>query len=241
MKRTERRHLKENELAHLTAGATHVVQERGGQVLGIAVAIIVVIAGIGGYVAWQNRVEGRAHALLADAMVLEDARVGAPQAPGTGASGPSFPTVRDKYQAMQQKFKVVADQYPSSEAGIFARYREAAMWVALGNSANATTAYQQVVDKAGSSLYGEMSKLGLAEAQAQAGQYEPAINSLKELAQHKDGPLPMDGVLMRLARLYVDAGKPLDAEQTYNKLVAEYPESLYTAEVRRELAQLKKS
>ena len=101
--------------------------------------------------------------------------------------------------------------------------------------------YQQVVDQAGSSLYGEMSKLGLAEAQAQAGQYEPAINSLKELAQHKDGPLPVDGVLMRLARVYLDAGKPLDAEQTWNKLVAEYPESLYTAEVRRELAQLKKS
>jgi predicted negative regulator of RcsB-dependent stress response len=216
------------------------VQARGGQVLGVVIAVIVVIAGIGGYMVWKNGVERRAHALLADALVLEDARVGAPQAPGTGG-GPSFPTAREKYQAMQQKLKTVADQYPSSDAGLFARYREAAMWVALGNTANATTAYQQVVDKAGTTFYGDMARLGLAEAQAQAGQFEPAINTLKEMAQHKDGPLPVDGVLMRLARIYTDAGKPLDAEQTYNKLVAEYPESLYAADARKELAELKKS
>lgn len=242
MKREERHHLKENELGQLTASAAQAVQERGGQVLGIAVAVIVVLIGIGGYVAWENRVETRAHALLADAMVLEDARVGPPQAPGTGGgAGPTFTTVREKNEAMQAKFKAVADQYPSSDAGIFARYREAALWVAMGNSANATAAYQQVIDKAGGSMYGQMARLGLAEAQAQAGQFEPAINTMKELAQLKDGAVPIDGLLMRLAHIYIDAGKPVDAEQTFNKLVAEYPESLYTADARRELAQLKKS
>src|ERR1700754_5145049 len=110
MKRAERQHLRENELGQLTASATHAVQERGGQVLGIAIAVIVIVVGIGGYVAWKNNQEGHAHALLADALVLEDARVGQPEAPGTGG-GPSFPTLRDKYQAMQQKLKVVADQY----------------------------------------------------------------------------------------------------------------------------------
>jgi predicted negative regulator of RcsB-dependent stress response len=240
MKRAERHHLKENELGHLAATAGQAVQARGGQVIGVIVAVIVVIAGIAGYTVWKNSVERRAHALLADALVLEDARVGAPQAPGTGA-GPSFPTAREKYQAMQQKLKAVADQYPSSDAGLFARYREASMWVALGNTANAMTGYQQVVDRAGNTFYGDMARLGLAEAQAQAGQFEPAINTLKEMAQHKDGPLPVDGVLMRLARIYTDAGKPVDAEQTYNKLVAEYPESLYAADARKELADLKKS
>jgi len=240
MKRAERQHLRENELGHLAASATQAVQARGGQALGVVIAVVVIVAGIGGYTLWKNSVERRAHALLADALVLEDARVGAPQAPGTG-SGPSFPTARAKYEAMQQKLKIVADQYPSSDAGVFARYREAATWVALGNTANASAAYQQVIDKAGKTFYGDMARLGLAEAQAQAGQFEPAINTLKEMAQHKDGPLPVDGVLMRLARIYTDAGKPVDAEQTYNKLVAEYPESLYAADARKELADLKKS
>jgi hypothetical protein len=52
-----------------------------------------------------------------------------------------------------------------------------------------------------------MSRLGLAEAQAQTGQYEQAINTFKDLAQRKDGEVPVDGVLLRLGRVYVDAGR----------------------------------
>lgn len=242
MKRAERHHLKENELNQLAASAKQAIEERSSQIVGVVIALVLVAAAGLGYLAWKSRVEGRAHALLADATSVEDARVGPPQAPGsTAPEGLTFPSIREKYQALQTKFKAVADEYPSTDSGIFARYREASMWMALGNPANAVTAYQQVIDKAGSGLYGQMARLGLAEAQAQAGQYDPAINGLKELSLRTDGPVPVDGVLMRLARIYVDAGKTSDAEQTFNKLLAEHPDSLFAADARRELGQLKKS
>ena len=79
--------------------------------------------------------------------------------------------------------------------------------MALGNPAEAATAYQQVIDRAGNAIYGQMARLGLAEAQARAGQYDQAINTFKELAQRKDGPLPVDGILMQLGRTYLEAGK----------------------------------
>ena len=72
--------------------------------------------------------------------------------------------------------------------------------MALGNPKQAAAAYQQVIDRAGERLYGQMARLGLAEAQARAGQYDQAINTFKELAQRKDGPLPVDGILMQLGR-----------------------------------------
>jgi TolA-binding protein len=86
-----------------------------------------------------------------------------------------------------------------------------------------------------------MARLGLAEAQAQTGQYEQAINTFKELTQRKDGEVPVDGVLMRLGRVYVDAGKKSDAEQTFNRLVEEFPDSPFSGDARRELDQLKKT
>ncbi|HEX7796295.1 MAG TPA: tetratricopeptide repeat protein, partial [Vicinamibacterales bacterium] len=86
-----------------------------------------------------------------------------------------------------------------------------------------------------------MARLGLAEAQAQTGQYEQAINTFKELAQRKDGEVPVDGVLMRLGRVYMDAGKKSDAEQTFNRLVEEFPDSPFSGDARRELDQLKKT
>jgi TolA-binding protein len=242
MKRAERRHLKENELSQLAASALDVVEAGGKQLIGIIVAVVLVLIIGAGYFLWKGQAEGRADAMLADAMSVEDARVGPPQAPGsTAVEGLTFPSLREKYQAMQVKLKAVADAYPSSDAGIFARYREASMWIALGNPTNAIAAYQDVIDKGGDSFYGQMARLGLAEAQAQAGQYEPAINSLKDLSQRTDTSVPVDGVLIRLARIYLDAGQTSDAEQTFNKLLAEHPASLFAADARRELDQLKKS
>jgi len=86
-----------------------------------------------------------------------------------------------------------------------------------------------------------MARLGLAEAQVRAGQYDPAINTFKELAQRKDGPLPVDGILMQLGRTYLEAGKRADAQQTFNRLVEEYPESPYTGEARKAIDTLKKT
>jgi TolA-binding protein len=241
MKRTERQHLKENELLQFANRTREVIDARQREVGVAAIAVIIVSIAVIGYFAWQSRVEGRAGALLADAIIVSDARVGPPPAPGTPATGPSFPTDREKYEATAAKFKAVADQYPSSDAGLFARYREGATQMALGNSKEAAAAYQQVIDRAGSKLYGQMARLGLAEAQARDGQYDSAINTYKGLADNKDGPLPVDGILMQLGRTYLEAGKATEAQQTFNRVVEEFPESPFSGDARKELDSLKKS
>jgi TolA-binding protein len=241
MKRTERHHLKENELVQFANRARDTIEARQREIGVAAIAVILVSIAVIGYSAWQSRVEGRAGALLADAIIVSDARVGPPPAPGTPATGPSFPTDREKYEAMAAKFKAVADQYPSSDSGLFARYREGATQMALGNTKEAAAAYQQVIDRAGTKLYGQMARLGLAEAQARAGQYDSAINTYMGLADNKDGPLPVDGILMQLGRTYLEAGKATEAQQTFNRVVEEFPESPFSGDARRELDSLKKS
>ena len=136
---------------------------------------------------------------------------------------------------------MAADAYPSTDAGIYARYQEAATWTTLGSSAQAISAYQHVIDRAGDGIYGQMARLGLAQAQALEGKYDQAINAYKELAQRKDGPLPVDGILMQLGKAYLDAGKRADAQQTFTRLVDEYPESPFTADARKALETLKKT
>jgi TolA-binding protein len=241
MKRTERHHLKDNELAQFATAARTTVEARKNQVTGGVVAIVVILAAAVGYTAWRGRVQGRAGTLLAEAMAVQDTRVGAPEAPGSPTAGPSYPTEKEKNQAALTKLKMVADQYPSTEAGLFARFREAGVQMALGNPKEAATAYQQVLDGAGDSIYGQMARLGLAEAQVRSGEFDKAIETYKELAQRKDGPLPIDGILVQLGRTYLEAGKPSDAQQTFNRVVQEFPESSFIADARRELEVLKKS
>jgi TolA-binding protein len=238
MKKIQRQHLKENELAIMAGRARETYQQRKGQIVPLTIVLAVIAVAVVGYVAWRNRVEARAHTLLAQAMVVDEARVGPPPATGQPSTGLSFATEREKHQAA---LKAVADEYPSTDAGLFARYREATSYMALGVPASAAQSFQQVIDRGGNSLYADMARLGLAEAQAQTGQYEPAINTFKDLAQRKDGQVPVDGVLIRLGRTYLDAGKRAEAEQTFNRIVAEFPDSPFSGDARRELEQLKKT
>jgi TolA-binding protein len=244
MKRTERHHLKENDLELLTRRAREAIEARRKETTAVIIAAAVIGVAALGYFAWQQRLEGKAHALLADAVVAQDARVVPPTPPGGTSTQPTtgtYPTEQAKQEAALAKFKVTADAYPSTDAGLFARYQQGATLMALGRPADAVAAYQAVIKHAGSKIYTQMGQLGLAEAQVRLGQYDQAITAFKDLAQRKEGPLPVDGILMQLGRTYLTAGKPADAQQTFNRLVQEYPESPFSAEARKELDGLKKT
>jgi TolA-binding protein len=241
MKRTERQHLKDNELRRFALQARDTFESRKREATVGVAAVVVVLAVAIGYFGWRDHTESRADGMLAEALAVQDARVGAPAAPGTPNAGLSFPTEQARAQAALAKFKAAADAYPSSDAGIFARYQEATTNMALGNATAAAALYQDVINRAGSRIYGQMARLGLAEAQARAGQYDQAIKGFSELSQRKDGPLPVDGILMQLGRAYVGAGKRTEAQQTFNRLVQEYPDSPFTGDARKELDNLKKT
>jgi TolA-binding protein len=241
MKRIERRHLKENELQTFARQAREVYEQRKRETTTLITIVAVVGAIAIGYIAWRERVQSRAHTLLAEAVVVLEAPISPPPAPGQPQQGLRFATERERAQAALTKLKVAADAYPSSDAGIYARYQEGATYMALGNPTQAAAAYQQVIDRDGSGIYGQMARLGLAEAQARTGQYDQAIKTFQDLSQRKEGPLPVDGILMQLARTYRDAGKRTEAQQTFNRIVEEFPESPYNGDAKRELDTLKAS
>src|SRR3954469_21989001 len=182
MKRTERHHLKDNELRNLAVSARETLEAKKRETtLIVGIAAVVGIIAIG-YFGWRESVQNRAHALLAEAVAVQDARIGPPPAPGQPEQGPRFATERERAQAALTRFKTAADAYPSTDAGLYARYQEGAAQMTLGSPAGAAAAYQQVIDKGGNSIYAQMARLGLAEAQARAGQYDQAIKTFQDMS-----------------------------------------------------------
>ena len=249
MKRTERRHLKENELAQTIANARAYIETRTRQLTGFAVAILVIVAAIGAYVIVRQRSESRGQELLAEAMVALNARVVPPSAQGAqgdvpaaaqmGATG-TFATEDAKLTAALPKLRTAADAYPDSDAGITARYHLAGALAALGKHQEALQAFEDVTRRAGSnSLYGRMASLGKADTQARAGQLDQAIASWKGLAAQNPAELPVDAILMELARAYVAKGNREEARKTFTQIVDQHPNSPYTPEARAELESLK--
>ncbi|MGH9314274.1 MAG: tetratricopeptide repeat protein [Vicinamibacterales bacterium] len=244
MKRSERHHLKENPLAHTLARASDVMTTRGREIGYAIVGILVLAAVIGGYVIWRGRIEASAGALLAAALTIAEAPVAPPATPPQPGATPqapppgSYPTEQAKLEAAVPKFLDVAARYPSTDAGLTARYHAACALAELGRSAEAQTRYQEVIDRDGNGIYGQMARLGLANLEVAGGQFDRAITIYKELTADRETRLPVDGILMQLGHAYARAGKTADAKQTFTRIVDEFPQSLYAPQAKQELAKL---
>lgn len=239
MKGTERHRLKENELSHALTDATARVRDHRRSIsLALGLVILVLVAA-GGYWAWNTRRETRAQTLLSDATMVVQARIEEPKAGATPTAG-SYPTIRARAEAALTKFTAVFDAYPSTKAGLAARYHAAAALGMLDRPAEAATRYQEVADRAGAGdFYGRMARLGVVEANMQAKQYDRAISAAQALVDNtSDEVIPRDALLMELGRVQAAAGKKTEARQTLDKVIAEFPQSAYIDEAKQLLSTL---
>ena len=234
MKRKERQHLKENELVHSIESAREFLETRQRPIAGALVGIVVLALAVIGFMAYRNQTQSRGSELLAEAMVAMNARV-----VPTGATG-TFSTEEAKLKAALPKLKAAADAYPDSASGITARYHMAGALATLGRHEEAIKEYDDVQRRSGAtSLYGRMARLGKADTQAHAGQLDAAITTWKEMAAGNNGDLPVDAILIELARAYVQKGNTEEAKKTFTQIVDQHPNSPYLGEARTELENLK--
>jgi tetratricopeptide (TPR) repeat protein len=248
MKRIERKHLKENELAYTLDAARGYLEPRKSALTTIALIVAVAVVAIIGVGIWRDRSRGESERALAEALVALNAPVvpagvegaeGVPAAAQIGATG-TFSTEEAKLNAAVPKLKAAADAHPNTDAGIQARYHLAGALAALGKHAEAIAAFDDVMERAGDdSLYARMARLGKADAQARGGQLDAAIETWKGMTADGNEIVPQDAVLMQLARAYAQKGNTEEARKTYTELVDNHPDSPYTPEARAELENLK--
>jgi TolA-binding protein len=160
---------------------------------------------------------------------------GAVQAPGT------YPTEKARQEAALAAFQTAAKAYPSTTAGMAASYQAASALLSLDRLPEAEQAFQDVANRAGSTVYGPLAKLGLAETYAAGKQFDKAIPAYNDLAAQRDGALPVDGILMQLGQTCVRAGRAADARAAFKRVVDEFPDSVYATSARQQLAQMSAS
>lgn len=250
MRTSERHHLKDNELA-LALGHVNAWAATNQRMLTIGVAaIVLVVVAFTGFVWWRTSVDSKARAMLAEAMVIEEARVIPPTpAPLAEATTPTVPTTptpqqpgtypsqKAKLEAALPKFLTAADAYPSTSAGQTARYHAAGILVGLGRYDEAVAQYDRVIAD-GSGLLPQMARLGKAEAELRAAKYDAAIGSFKALSERTDLDVPKEAMLLELARAYRLAGKNEDARKTLTQIVEQHADSPFATEAKQELEKI---
>ncbi|MDH4065259.1 MAG: tetratricopeptide repeat protein [Acidobacteriota bacterium] len=247
MKTSQRHHLKDNEFAMVVSRAQAWLEQNRTALLGGAAAVAVVAGGLLGYVAWQRSIDTKAASLLAEAMVISEAQVQPPAPPAGTTNDPSnpggqlpgtYPTLDAKLGAALPKFLAAADAYPDTAAGQTARLHAAETLGKMGRRDEAIQQYDRLMGSA-NALMARAARLGKASVQLGAGQYDPAIATLKELSEQKDSALPAEALLMELARAYKMAGKTEDARKTLTQVVEQHADSQYATDAKAEIAKLK--
>ena len=245
MKSTERHKLKENEFARTVAHTREVIRTRSGDIGKFAIALLVLIVAVAAYAWWRNAREAGANEQLAAALATYEMPVVPPTPPAPGSPPPlpqpgTFQTEEERLNASLPKFLEAASANPNSTAAVTARFHAAAILAALGKHSEAEQRYKEVVDKAGSTIYGRTARLGMAETQIAQGKFDEAIAIYTELSRDTNSPLPLDSVLLHLGRAYARAGKKEEAVRSFTRVVDEFPQSAYAADARRELEETKK-
>jgi tetratricopeptide (TPR) repeat protein len=245
VKQKHRHQLKENQLAQSVAAAREFTAQRSRLIGGIAIAVIAIAVVVIAVTIIRQQASNKANAALAAAMVILEAPVQPPtpaQPPADGKPGTmetqapgTYPTEEAKLKAALPKLKEAADAHADTDAGITARYHLAATYAALGNHKEAVVAYDDVIARAGDSIYGRMAKMGKATEQVRLGDYKPAIDAYKALADEKDTEVPADAVLIQLARAYDASGNKDEAKKTFSRIVHEHPGSPYSAEAGKQI------
>jgi TolA-binding protein len=239
MKAKQRHQLKQNEFAEAARRVMAWAEANRDRAIMAAVAIVAIVAMVGGVLYWRQHQANEAGGLLGAAIAISQAPIApAPTLPGASQQPGTFPTEEARLEAAVTAYDAVIAQYPSSSAAMTARYYKGSALLGAGRGADAEQAFQSVIDEDGSSYLASLARLGRGEALVLQDRHDEAIQIFSDLSADRTGDLPVDGILMQLARASLRAGRVDDARAAFRRVVDEFPTSTFAAEARRELTAL---
>lgn len=237
MKRTERHHLKQDELVTGIEHATDWFEKHRTNVVNAVLVALGAGLLLGGIYVYRTRKTDEARALLAEALKQYDAEVG--EGDSESSSGPKFKTDEEKYRAALGSFENAANEFGSYDAGRQARYYAGLCQSALKNFEEAERSLQELRSGKRDLLYYLASKT-LASVATERGNHTAAAEIYRSLVEDAQNPLPKDYLLFELAKAEERAGNRDEARRYYDRMMAEHPESQLRGDAlsRREILDL---
>ena len=222
MKRSERHHLKQDELVDWLERTTDWVFDNQKNIVNVALVVAGAALLLGGLYVYRARQAESAKVVLGNALDEYHGTVGAATSPEVGL--PSFATADEKYRTALASFEAVAAEYGSYDEGRQARYYAGICYANLGDYEAARDALGEVRAGKRDLLY-YLSSRALASVRAELGDDTGAAEIYGALIDDADNPLPKDQLLFELARSEERAGNDDQALQVYERMLAEHPDS----------------
>jgi tetratricopeptide (TPR) repeat protein len=240
MKKELKKQIKQDELV---TGAERVWSWLATHREGVrATALVVAAAAVlgGGLSLVQGRRARESQRALSEALDLFHAPLKAQVSPAAGAAAAgAFATAEEKYTKAAAAFDGVERRYASQPAGLTGAYYAALCRVELGKTAEAEKALAALAARRDPGrLEPALARLAMADLYRRTGQVDKAADAYRQAAEDVSLPLPRDHALIGLASLLEEGGRLDEARAAYQRLVAEFPTSVYAPDARSRAAYL---
>ena len=138
----------------------------------------------------------------------------------------------------EAKLGEVIDRFGRSNQADVARVYQARIHIERGELEEARNLLVEVVDRHPSDALGRVATLDLVHLRVASGQGAEVAAELEGMVVGSDPRLPRDTALFELGELYVHQRELERAQEYFQKLVDEFPESPYQGRARRRLSEL---
>jgi predicted negative regulator of RcsB-dependent stress response len=213
MDRHTRKELKTDKFAQGVGTGFEFLSEHRGQAVRwvlIAVAAAVIVIGVWLYRSHQATLRAD---LLAKAMQVEDATIGAPQPPRQ-----NFATAEEKEKARIAAYTNVAVKYPGSQEAAIAQLAVASAQSDEGHTDEALKTFKEVMDSA-PEPYNSVAKSSAAQIYASQGKNDEAEKLFRQLIDNPTVFVSKEQATLDLARL-IAKKNPAEARKLLEPLSA---------------------
>lgn len=218
-----RRQLKEDRFVETAQGAAEWTAAHRKPVIVSAVALIVVVAGTLGFIAWRTRQNDAANLALGSAMRVFNATLRPANAPVTPENKDDFSSAAERGKAAEKQFKSVAEQYSHTDAGHIARYLAGVSAMQAGDNAGAEQQLKSAADS-GDKNIAALAKMALANYYRANNKLADATRIYKDLADHPTDTVSKAAAELAMADMY-ESTDPKEAMSIYQQIQKEDPNS----------------
>ena len=213
MDRHTRKELKTDKFAQGVGSGFEFLSEHRGQALRYGLGVVALVVIVGGIWLYRSHQATLRENLLAKAMQIDDASVGAPQPPRL-----NFTTAEDKEKARLAAFTEVAVKYPGSREGAMAQLAVAAAQADKGQIDDAVKTFKDMSDNA-PTPYDSVAQLSLAEIYQSQGKTADAEKLLRQLMDKPSVFVSKEQATLELAQVLAKSN-PVEARKLLAPLSA---------------------
>jgi hypothetical protein len=227
-----RKELKQDKIKETIEHGAEAVFSHSQMTLAVLVVILVIVSGYGGWRIYYDRQTVQASAAYDAAMKVYSARIGGAPDPADPTE-PVFADEAARAQAASQKFLAVADKYPSTSAGMLARYYVALCYEDVEKPNQALEELKKISSGSDKEL-AAMAQYQTAVIYSRTGKTDDAIKIFRALADKPSVIVTRPVVLLELAGV-LRQNNPKEAVTVYQQIKKDYPGTAISDEAQRGL------